>query len=152
MDQWLETGRQFVDGVAGNRPGLRTKGRKRQSTNNANLDSVGRWVGDKIDWLLEEEDDWLEPWQEKNVCITDGKKQPLEAISRRTKQTNSKQPNNSENRNNLKDQWPDEETFKIDRWKRQSSTNMQDEFSSKTNGLSNAKQRRTLPKSNRRRK
>jgi hypothetical protein len=56
LDQWLETGRQLVDGVAGRRPGQRRPG--------LDLDSVGRWVGDKVEWLLEEDDDWREPWQE----------------------------------------------------------------------------------------
>ena len=50
LDQWLETGRQLVDGVAGRRPGQRRAG--------LDLDSVGRWVGDKVEWLLEEDDDW----------------------------------------------------------------------------------------------
>ena len=50
LDQWLETGRQLVDGVAGRRPGQRRPG--------LDLDSVGRWVGDKVEWLLEEDDDW----------------------------------------------------------------------------------------------
>ena len=56
LDQWLQTGRQLVDGVAGRRPGQRRPG--------LDLDSVGRWVGDKVEWLLEEDDDWREPWQE----------------------------------------------------------------------------------------
>ena len=55
-DVWLETGRQIVDGVSGRRPG--------QRRSSLDLESVGRWVGDKVDWLLEEDDDWREPWQE----------------------------------------------------------------------------------------
>ncbi len=82
MDRWLETGRQFVDGVAGNRPGQRRQAHL--GMNRSSFDNVGRWVGDKLDWFLEEEDDWLEPWQAEEVVNshTNGKK-PLEAISRR---------------------------------------------------------------------
>ena len=45
LDTWIETGRQFVDGVSGRRPG--------QRRSSFDLDSVGRWVGDKVEWLLE---------------------------------------------------------------------------------------------------
>jgi hypothetical protein len=77
LDQWLETGRQLVDGVAGRRPGQRRPG--------LDLDSVGRWVGDKVEWLLEEDDDWREPWQESAEPKA-RRKQPLQAISRRSRQ------------------------------------------------------------------
>ena len=60
LDQFLETGRQLVDGVSGRRPGQRP-GQRRSGLD---LDSVGRWVGEKVEWLLEEDDDWQEPWQE----------------------------------------------------------------------------------------
>ncbi len=74
-DAWLETGRQIVDGVSGRRPG--------QRRSSLDLESVGRWVGDKVDWLLEEDDDWREPWQETAVRSGRRGKRPLEAISRR---------------------------------------------------------------------
>ena len=64
LDQWLETGRQLVDGVAGTRPGSRgSAGRGGSRSTAASLDAVGRWVGDKIDWLLDEEDDWGGSWE-----------------------------------------------------------------------------------------
>ncbi len=152
MDQWLETGRQFVDGVAGNRPGSRTKGRQRSNRINPNIDTVGRWVEDKIDWLLEEEDDWLEPWQEVNDLKISGKKQPLEAISRRVSPAISKRENNVPNNNGPDDEWPDEESFKIDRWKRQSPRNIQDDLiPKKIDSPKLSRQRRSLPKSNRQR-
>ena len=53
IDQWVETGRQFVDGVSGRRPG--------QRRGPMALDSVGRWVGEKVEWLLEDDDDWRSP-------------------------------------------------------------------------------------------
>jgi hypothetical protein len=77
LDQWLETGRQLVDGVAGRRPGQRRPV--------LDLDSVGRWVGDKVEWLLEEDDDWREPWQ-RVAEPKARRKQPLQAISRRSRQ------------------------------------------------------------------
>ena len=44
LDQFLETGRQLVDGVSGRRPGQRPGGRR----SGLDLDSVGRWVGEKV--------------------------------------------------------------------------------------------------------
>ena len=77
LDTWIETGRQFVDGVSGRRPG--------QRRSSFDLDSVGRWVGDKVEWLLEEDDAWREPWQDTDRPLRSGKR-PLEAISRRGRQ------------------------------------------------------------------
>ncbi|MFL0781897.1 MAG: RNA helicase, partial [Prochlorococcus sp.] len=61
FDQWIETGRQLVDGVSGARPGQRGASRA-EGPAIPSLDGVGRWVGDKIDWLMDEEEDWREPW------------------------------------------------------------------------------------------
>ena len=108
LDQWLETGRQLVDGVAGTRPGSRgSAGRGGSRSTAASLDAVGRWVGDKIDWLLDEEDDWGGSWESprspqamrpresmrtqfsspQDVSVgrpaAQSAKRPLEAISRR---------------------------------------------------------------------
>jgi len=58
LDRWLDTGRQLVDGVSGARPGRRGLDRFEGASR---LDAMGRWVGDRIDWLLDEEDDWREP-------------------------------------------------------------------------------------------
>ena len=57
LDRWLDTGRQLVDGVSGARPGRRNTDRQDGSSR---LDAMGRWVGERIDWLLDEEDDWGE--------------------------------------------------------------------------------------------
>ena len=87
LDQFLETGRQLVDGVSGRRPGQRPGGRR----SGLDLDSVGRWVGEKVEWLLEEDDDWQEPWQEAGrgrpepARSTRSARRPLEAISRRSR-------------------------------------------------------------------
>ncbi len=66
LDQWLATGRQLVDGVAGARPGSRTGGRPQPGGRAGALPrpgGLGRWVEDKLDWLLEDDDGWREPWE-----------------------------------------------------------------------------------------
>ena len=60
LDRLVSAGRQLVDGVSGARPG----GSSRRGTGLPRLDGLGRWVEDKLDWILEEDDDWSEPWQE----------------------------------------------------------------------------------------
>ena len=85
MDKWIQTGKQVVDGVAGNRPGQK-RGGWRDKASSPNLEKVGRWMEEKIDWFFEDEDDWLvneesedDPIQE-NIINT---KRPLGAISLR---------------------------------------------------------------------
>ena len=108
-DVWLETGRQIVDGVSGRRPG--------QRRSSLDLESVGRWVGDKVDWLLEEDDDWREPWQESTPRSGRRRKRPLEAISRRQPQappTSIASPPDD----GAVDAWPEDDSFRVDRWQR----------------------------------
>jgi hypothetical protein len=62
LDRWVSAGRQIVNGVTGARPGGR--GDERGAAARPDLAGVGRWVENKIDWLLEDTDDWREPWQE----------------------------------------------------------------------------------------
>lgn len=66
LDRWVSTGRQFVDGVVGARPGSRPvpRGAERRAAGPAGLESLGRWVEDRLDWFLEDGDDWREPWQD----------------------------------------------------------------------------------------
>lgn len=66
LDRWVSTGRQFVDGVVGARPGSRPAPRaaERRAAGLAGLESLGRWVDDRLDWFLEDGDDWREPWQD----------------------------------------------------------------------------------------
>ena len=117
-DVWLETGRQIVDGVSGRRPG------QRRST--VDLESVGRWVGDKVDWLLEDDDDWREPWQESTPT-----------------------PMASPSDGGAADAWPEDDSFRVDRWQRSRlgpPTSAPTEVDS-----SAAAPRRSLPRSSRRR-
>ena len=59
MDQWIQTGKQVVNGVAGNRPGQRRGGWKDKETS-AKFEKVGRWMEEKIDWFFEDDDHWLD--------------------------------------------------------------------------------------------
>lgn len=67
LDRWVSAGRQLVDGVSGGRPGSRSAGRggERRSGGRGGL---GRWVENRLDWLLEDGDDWREPWQEPQTA------------------------------------------------------------------------------------
>lgn len=145
-DVWLETGRQIVDGVSGRRPG--------QRRSSLDLDSVGRWVGDKVDWLLEDDDNWREPWQDSAVRSGRGGKRPLEAISRRQPQPpappSEPQPpvTRSASRDlDSADAWPDEDSFRVDRWQR--SRGPQRDMTPPPEAP--APSRRALPRSSRRR-
>ncbi|MEX1315536.1 MAG: RNA helicase [Synechococcaceae cyanobacterium] len=117
LDRLVSAGRQLVDGVSGARPGSRGGPRSPRPVTPAGsgrprLGELGRWVEDKLDWILEDEDDWREPWQEPRPRRLDqprgmtpaervlpaeppdtpgrpapaaaaGRRRPLEAISRR---------------------------------------------------------------------
>jgi hypothetical protein len=148
LDQWLQTGRQLVDGVAGRRPGQRRPG--------LDLDSVGRWVGDKVEWLLEEDDDWREPWQESAEPMA-RRKQPLQAISRRSRQRSmpaaASQPPPTAAPfvadSSAPDDWPDDDLFQVQRWQRDSAQRSspqgdpQDQPPSPRRGLPRSSRRRT---------
>ena len=147
MDKFVESSRQFVDGVAGNRPGQRRK------DNRNGMNQMGRWMGEKIDWFFEDEDDWTDNMQsrieiEDNIPI---KKRPLHAISLRVPKaiTASTQDNVC-----YADEWPDESSFRVARWEREKVPFPKDlnkssvDFDSPEQQISN---RRPLPKSSRKR-
>ncbi len=155
-DVWLETGRQIVDGVSGRRPG--------QRRSSLDLESVGRWVGDKVEWLLEEEDDWREPWQEPAVRSSRRGKRPLEAISRRQprpsdgspafeqavfRQPQAEQPSipmATSTEVDSAEEWPEDDSFRVDRWQRSRSSQLD-----AAPQVDPSPVRRALPRSSRRR-
>ncbi len=150
FDQWIETGRQFVDGVAGTRPGQRRSfnvGRRSSSS----LETVGRWVGDKLDWLLEDEDGWLEPWQEEQNMSDSGNKRPLDAISRRVPQSDISALEANPVVDD-EDQWPDDSSYRVDQWQRPSlkETDDSEGFSRNSRNFKSSK-KRPLPRSSRKR-
>jgi hypothetical protein len=122
LDRLVSAGRQLVDGVSGARPGSRSSGRPGLPR----LDGLGRWVENKLDWILEEEDDWREPWQEAKSqqeakpqpgsvdlrpeprAEIRPRRRPLEAISRRRAQP---QPPEAA-------EWPSDDAFVVPRWQR----------------------------------
>lgn len=65
----MSAGRQFVDGVSGSRPGARRPeegrgGNGRPDGRRPGPLQLGRWVEDRLDWFLDDGDDWREPWQD----------------------------------------------------------------------------------------
>ncbi|MCP9850410.1 hypothetical protein [Cyanobium sp. Morenito 9A2] len=79
FDRLLDVGRQLVDGVAGARPGSRPSGRSAvgRAGGGAGLGGLGRWMEGRLDWLLEDEDDWREPWQEPSRPPAGARQAPI---------------------------------------------------------------------------
>ena len=151
MDQWIQTGKQVVDGVSGNRPGLR-RGERQARSNGANLENVGRWVEEKIDWFFEDDDDWLdtEEINEPISEINENRKRPLRAISLRAPKALPPQINQI--RNNLDDEneWPDDQSFKVNNWERKDHLieKQNQDFENYSSNM-NSSRRKNLPRSSR---
>lgn len=135
LDRWVSAGRHLVEGVSGARPGTRPAPRSGESRSGARpsggrapgLEGLGRWVEDRLDWLLEDGDDWREPWQEPAAApaapAPASSRRPLEAISRRglrragapsaaaPSAAPASGPAPSED-------WPADEAFTLPRWQR----------------------------------
>jgi len=168
LGRWLDTGRHIVDGVSGARPGSRSVN---SVTGISRLDDVGRWVGDRIDWLLDEEVDcrdvykrsqWLETVppemkdSSKSLDVSEslGRKRPLEAVSRRQPVlVNSKLPSSSSTSVEDDGIWPEDDIFRVQRWKR-SSVCVDDvnplQPSISSSSIPGLQSRRLLPRSSRR--
>lgn len=151
LDQWLETGRQLVDGVAGTRPGRRPGGGARPGMD---LETVGRWVGDKIDWLMDEEEDWRDPVQpplRAESPVASSRKRPLDAISRRVNVAPLPEPESSYGEDD--NSWPDDESFRVERWSRSAPppSTASPSMAASPQPLSRGSSRRPLPRSSRRR-
>jgi hypothetical protein len=134
LDQWMTAGRQLVDGVAGARPGSRppARGAAAGAAQRLRPGDLGRWVERKIDWLLEDDDGWREPWQADappapSPAQLGGRRRPLEAISRRgtplLPERRSAQPE-PEPQPQEQD-WPDDDSFSLNRWSRPSSSDLE---------------------------
>tara|TARA_B100001250_G_scaffold229722_1_gene197208 strand:+ start:369 stop:836 length:468 start_codon:yes stop_codon:yes gene_type:complete len=153
MDQWIQTGKQVVDGVAGNRPGQR-RGRWQDKTTAPNFQKVGRWMEEKIDWFFEDDDDWLanetldeDPHQESIINV----KRPLGAISLRAPKALPSRIDNIRNNSNEMDEWPDDQSFKLNKWERKDNLikdnekDLKDSFQDER-----STRRRNIPRSSRR--
>ena len=165
VDKIFETGRQFVDGVSGARPGKR-RNSDFQGITRKSVKKVGRWVSEKVDLFFDEEN---EDWNDENLYDDNSdikkfaresnsyesaktySKKPLEAISLR-------QPKNLQKTEQKKlpyvkeiedEDWPDEMDFKVERWQRVSEKeNTTSRDQSHQQGQSKS---RNLPRSRRRR-
>ena len=166
VDRIFETGRQFVDGVSGARPGKR-RNSDLQGITSKSAKKVGRWVSEKMDLFFDEDnDDWYdeENFDDDNSEIKTFiresnnikaskpySKRPLEAISLRQPKSfqtteNKKLPFGKEVNNQ---DWPDELDFKVERWQR-SSEKKSDIIRDQLNERGGSKSR-NLPRSRRRR-
>jgi len=153
MDKWIQTGKQVVDGVAGNRPGQRRSGWQ-DKTNGPNFEKVGRWMEEKIDWFFEDDDDWLEHEDSDDAVIQESiinTKRPLGAISLRAPKALPARIEDKRNNLNEMEEWPDQESFKLSRWERknnlikQNEQNLNDSFQDER-----STKRRNIPRSSRR--
>ena len=166
VDRIFETGRQFVDGVSGARPGKR-RNSDFQGITSKSAKKVGRWVSEKMDLFFDEDnDDW---YDEENFDVDNSEtktftrelntiqsskplsKRPLEAISLRQPRNfqtseQKKLPYGKEVNNQ---DWPDELDFKVERWQR-SSEKESDIIRDQLNQPGRSKSR-NLPRSRRRR-
>ena len=165
VDKIFETGRQFVDGVSGARPGKR-RNSDFQGITSKSVKKVGRWVSEKVDLFFDEDND---DWYDDNFYNDDSdfktftresnsyasakpySKRPLEAISLR-------QPKNLLTTEQKKlpyvkasndEDWPNEMDFKVERWQRDSEKeNTTSRVQTNKQGQSKS---RNLPRSRRRR-
>ena len=165
VDKIFETGRQFVDGVSGARPGKR-RNSDFQGITSKSVKKVGRWVSEKVDLFFDEDnDDWCdENFYDDNSDIKTftresnsyestktHSKRPLEAISLR-------QPKNLQTTTQKKlpygkeineEEWPDEMDFTVQRWQRDSekeNNSSRDQLNQQSQSKS-----RNIPRSRRRR-
>lgn len=165
LDRLVSAGRQLVDGVSGARPGSRGSARasSRGPAPRPRINDIGRWVEQKLDWILDDEDDWREPWQQpspqqspealgnqgrREPPAPPSRRRPLEAISRRPAVAPAAAPGASPAGEN---DWPDAEDFTLPRWQRgKAGMTPSEQSSPPVRGPGNGAGR-ALPRSSRRR-
>ena len=133
MEQFIDVGRQFVDGVSGARPGRRRPTNLREfSKRNAN--NMRKWVNNKVDSFFDEdiEDDWnYEKHDNQNYKLFNQndsyikttkhfQKRALEAISlRQSDDFVTSEPKQLPYSEKLINQdWPEDSDFQVNRWRR----------------------------------
>mgnify|MGYP001395763084 CR=1 FL=1 len=161
VDQFLEAGRLFVDGVSGTRPGSRRRGRFNRLSR-ANVKDMGRWVSDKVDAIFEDEE--FDAWDYEDGDSNQFKsfsrginseskkenfinKRPLEAKSLR--EFNDSASHESTRLLNSVEDWPEESDFKLNKWQR--SNNAKEEMNLRKNEITRTPKTKSFPKSRRRR-
>ena len=165
VDKIFETGRQFVDGVSGARPGKR-RNSDFQGITSKSVKKVGRWVSEKVDLFFDEDnEDWYDEnsYEDNNdikyftresnpyESAKPHSKRPLEAISlRQSKHLQTTEQKKLPYVKESKDEdWPDAMDFKVERWQR-ASENENTSSRDQTNKQGQSQSRR-LPRSRRRR-
>ena len=169
MNQFIDAGRQFVDGVSGTRPGKRRKSNF-QEFSKRNAKNVGKWVSDKVDSFFE--DEYESDWDDETILgvkdnfktfsrhqFTEGKqspqKRPLQSISLRDSVDVSNQ--DQEPKKLLRgsdfsaDDWPEESEFYVNRWQRPSDKRQYSKVENSFESQEGTKTR-NLPRSRRRRR
>ncbi|KEF41698.1 MAG: hypothetical protein ER33_10055 [Cyanobium sp. CACIAM 14] len=163
VDRWVTAGRQLVEGVSGARPGGRpsARGAERSPLRRPRLDELGRWVEDRLDWLLDDGDDWREPWQEAEAAAaapsslrssrpSRSRRQGLEAVSRRGRASAPLAPVPAAGA--VDDgEWPDDASFNVPRWRRTDRSERPDAADSQEPAPAEISASRPLPRSSRRR-
>tara|TARA_Y100001968_G_scaffold256710_1_gene243167 strand:+ start:383 stop:913 length:531 start_codon:yes stop_codon:yes gene_type:complete len=153
MDQLIETGKQVVEGVAGNRPGQR-RGRWHNKKSSPNFERVGRWMEEKIDWFFEDDEDWLDnedSYDDPLQPTTTNTKRPLGAISLRAPKALPPQVDETSNYQNENDEWPDDQSFKLNKWERKDNeTKQNQQYSNESFEEQKSMRRRNIPRSSRR--
>ena len=165
VDQFIEVGRQFVDGVSGARPGSR-KSTNLKDFSRKNIRNVGKWVNAQMENFLDDdyEDDWDDEertskndvfqshiYEDRNLQAYTPftPKRPLEAISLREPKNRLKEQKRLSYADDSSSQdWPIDSDFQVRKWQR--SRQKTDELT-RNNCDSNNKQGRILPRSRRRR-
>ena len=167
VDKFLETGRQFFDGVSGARPGKRRQS-DFQDITSRNVKKVGRWVSEKVDLFFDEEnEDWydnenfyednseIKSFTSKSSYVMPSQsysKRPLEALSLR--QPKNIQINEQKKlpyvKENTSEDWPDEIDLKVHRWQR-SQEKQKSILREQNKEQGDLSQSRNLPRSRRRR-
>ena len=165
VDKIFETGRHFVDGVSGARPGTR-RNSDFQGITSKSVKKVGRWVSEKVDLFFDEDnDDWnddnfyddnsdIKTFTRESNSYEPTKlhtKRPLEAISLRQpknlqKTEQKKLPYVKESKD---EDWPGEMDFKVERWQRASEK--ENNISRGQSNQQGQSKSRNLPRSRRRR-
>lgn len=158
LDRLVTAGRQLVDGVSGARPGSRRRAGANAGAALPRLGDLGRWVEERLDGLLDDDDDaWREPWQEPGRELQArseppaperSRRRPLDAISRRTQPPAS--PGAPAAAADEGD-WPSDDAFTVRRWQRDPGSRQPEAAAEQPRSVDRRGPGRPLPRSSRRR-
>ena len=168
MNQFIDAGRQFVDGVSGTRPGKR-RNSNFQEFSRRNAKNVGKWVSDKVDSLFE--DEYESDWDDDNIVggkdnfktfsrhqfsevRQSPRKRPLQSISLRESVDvdQDQEPKKLLRGSDFSDDdWPEDSDFHVNRWQRPPDKRQYSRVENSFESQEGAKNR-NLPRSRRRRR